>query len=181
MFLTINYDKERHRKDGKQGGLLGRPWFLTILWIAWALFVSWLNCWLTSGIKATQDWFHSPESYQFMDGTVNAQIFTTLHNGWAFSNFGNYQIMHLYPKIYWIIELIAAGVMLPLVLKTWLKWRPSHRNQYGNDRLTTEDEVLVQYPQIPDRGFEYEGIGGVPVSHIKATASTTRLTGYITI
>ena len=88
MFLTINYDKERHRKDGKQGGLLGRPWFLTILWIAWALFVSWLNCWLTSGIKATQDWFHSPESYQFMDGTVNAQIFTTLHNGWAFSNFG---------------------------------------------------------------------------------------------
>lgn len=170
MFLAINYDKERHRKDGKQGGLLGRPWFLTLLWIAWALFVSWLNCWLTSGVKATQDWFHSPESYQFMDGTVNSQIFTTLHNGWAFSNFGNYQIMHLYPKIYWIIELIAAGVMLPLVLKTWLKWRPNHRNQYGNDRLTTEDEVLVQYPQIPDRGFEYEGIGGVPVSHIKATA-----------
>lgn len=170
MLLAFNYDRERHRKDGKQGRLIGQPIVLTIIWICWALFVGWLNCWLTAGIRATIDWFHSPDSYQFLNGQVNAQVFAILSNGWQTANLGNYQVMRNNPLIFAVIELIGAGVMLPLVIKTWLKWRPNHGNQYGNDRLTTEDEVLVQYPQIPDRGFEYDGVGGIPVSHIKATA-----------
>ena len=153
VLLAFNYDRERHRKDGKQGRLIGQPIVLTIIWICWALFVGWLNCWLTAGIRATIDWFHSPDSYQFLNGQVNAQVFAILSNGWQTANLGNYQVMRSNPLIFVVIELIGAGVMLPLVIKTWLKWRPNHGNQYGNDRLTTEDEVLVQYPQIPDRGL----------------------------
>ena len=169
--MAFNYDRERRRKDGKQGRLIGQPIVLTIIWLCWAVFISWLNCWLTAGIRATIDWFHSPDSYQFLNGQVNAQVFSILSNGWQRANLGNYQVMRSNPLIFGVVELIGAGVMLPLVIKTWLKWRPNHGNQYGNDRLTTEDEVLVQYPQIPDRGFEYDGVGGIPVSHFKATAA----------
>lgn len=168
--LSKNYDKERHQKDSKKKAG-GNPIFLTLLMLIWASGMSWLTCWLASALHGTGAWFGSPVSYQFLDGKVQPGMFDLLVSGWSFSNFGNYAVMHQYPKLWWGIELLLTSIMLPLTIKSWYRWRPNKANQYGNDRLTTEKEIYHQYPQITDREYRFPGYGGIPVAHSKPVNS----------
>lgn len=40
--------------------------------------------------------------------------------------------------------------------------------QKGDSRLTTIKELLNQYPKIPEKEIEFEGVGGIPISHYKS-------------
>src|SRR5699024_11099225 len=60
----------------------------------------------------------------------------------------------------------------PIFGKLYYKHRSTNFNQYGNDRFATVAEVLRQYPQIPDKCYDFSGTGGIPVMHIKSTNPT---------
>ncbi|WP_295730203.1 VirD4-like conjugal transfer protein, CD1115 family [uncultured Limosilactobacillus sp.] len=169
--MALNYDRERRRKDGIHHHLGGNPVFLAIVWLFWAVMMSYIACWLASGLLATYAFFHSPESYAILGSNIPPGLFNGVFAGWSFRHLGDYSILQTKPLWFLVIEAILAGMMLPLVHKSRRKWKPNSHNQYGNDRLTTEKEIQKQYPQIPDRGFTFPGYGGIPVSHAAMTDS----------
>ena len=74
--MAKNYDRERHRKDGQDQKVLGSPIFLIGIWLIYSIVVSYVVCWLASGISwlpanshlnnhrnqdQTEEKFNSPE------------------------------------------------------------------------------------------------------------------------
>ncbi|WP_304133580.1 VirD4-like conjugal transfer protein, CD1115 family [Limosilactobacillus coleohominis] len=166
--MALNYDKERHLKDGQRSPIVGNPIVLSVLWLGWALLMSYFACWVASVVHSTVTWFRSPASYAILGSNIPPGTFDILKAGWSLTNLGNYQVIMVIPLTYWVTELAMASVMLPLAFKLYHRWKPNNHNQYGNDRLTTEPEIQRQYPQIPDRGFSFPGYGGIPVAHATA-------------
>lgn len=168
--MAKNYDRERHRKDGQDQKVLGSPIFLIGIWLIYSIVVSYVVCWLASGISASYYWVTSPASGQFLaqilNGIIPQDSFGSVVAGWEFSNLGNYRVMHQAPGFFWGIELFFSLILVPMIIKMRIRWKPTKHSQYGNDRLATEKEILRQYPQIADRGASFPGYGGIPVAHI---------------
>lgn len=165
--MPRNYDRERARKSNRRINVLGQWWFLIVLWLAYAYVMSFVANWLATGTKATIRWFHL-NGYGILDAKL--KYVSILKKGWSLSNWQNAKIMYTSPTIYWPILAVLSLLVVGILLKTWRKYRDTSHNQYGNDRLTSEHEIMRQYPQIPDRGKTFPGYGGMPVHHAKPTS-----------
>lgn len=170
--MTINYDKERRKKEDKEGQFLGSYAGLLTLIVIDIVLASVVACWLTIGIEGTRAWATNPYIkmglHQSMSGGVSTvDILGPLITPWSVHNIANYHALSQYPKMFLLVEAVLMAAFLPLIIKTWRRWKPRNTNQYGNDRLASEGEVLRQYPQIPDREYCFPSYGGIPVSHIK--------------
>lgn len=159
------YEKERQAKLGQKFDPLGQLWLLVVIWLIWAFIMGKIACWLSAGIHAFWSWFNSPNGYAFLDGQLIG--FDQVTNSWSFTNFGNYTYMWTVPLLYWVIEGALAVVIVPILMRIWVKHRPDKSFQYGNNRFTTTDEIVTQYPQVPDRNVSFAGYGGVPVAHLR--------------
>lgn len=166
--MAFDYDKERTTKTNHRLKLLGKPWFLIILWIGWTGLMVFPTSYLTSAIRSIIVWLNV-NNY----GLLNGQITQTeiLKQGWSLSNLTNFSMMKIVPVLFFPVLFILSILLVSTLWKTWIKNKDTNKNQYGNDRLTSEREVLRQYPQVSDRGYEFKGYGGVPVHH---TVPTTR-------
>lgn len=166
FFQRDRYDQERSAKTKERTSLFGNPIVLVAIWLVWAWLVSYLTCWVVSGLTAFNSWINSPDGYAFMNGQLNG--FDKVSAGFAFTNLGNYATMGQNPLLWWGLEAVLTLMMIPIFMKAGWKNRRIKHLEYGNDRLATESEVLRQYPLIPDRGAEFKGYGGVPITHFNA-------------
>lgn len=169
-----NYDSERNLKNEKKH-FLGSPGGLVFMYGLCLVVTSYFNCWLTSIIVGIHQWANDPQvkgqlgaimngspQFQGISGNINQRV--------SPANIGNFTFA-LHPFHHFLItlvlEIIALALFSRLIIRIYIRWRPNKYNQYGNDRLTTEPEVLRQYPIIADRDFSFAGYGGVPVMHFK--------------
>ncbi|WP_335900143.1 VirD4-like conjugal transfer protein, CD1115 family [Limosilactobacillus fermentum] len=162
-FRRDRYDAERSAKTRERTSIFGSPIVLLAIWLVWAWFVSYLTCWVVSGLTAFNSWINSPDGYAFMSGQLVG--FDKVSAGFAFTNFGNYATMGQNSILWWGLEAVLSLMMIPIFMKAGWKNRRIKHLEYGNDRLATDSEVLRQYPLIADRGAEFKGYGGVPISH----------------
>lgn len=165
-----NYDRERENKVDKRTHLIGNPFILLLIWIAWVYFVAWLSCYATIAFKTLSDWVNSPESQAAMHAGKLVG-FDTVENAWKnFNNLGNFQTALITSKtLFLFLTSLMSLMVIPIFLKIYAKHKSTNYNQYGNDRFATIAEVLWQYPQVPDKGYEFSGKGGIPIMHIKPT------------
>lgn len=173
MRFGKNYDKERANKVDNRTHIIGNPVTLFLLWLIWSYFVSWISAYFTIGFSTLLAWLNSPNSQQALhDGQLIN--FDPVMEVWKnTTNFGNYQLAITTNKLLFFgLTIIFSLVMIPIFGKLYYKHRSTNFNQYGNDRFATVAEVLRQYPQIPDKGYEFSGTGGIPVMHIEPTNPT---------
>lgn len=160
------FEKERRRKDGQEKHLGANPIFLLGIWLAWTAAMSWFWCYFVIIIRAVNQWLTSPQLSEFIQqGDPSKANTAILAQAIRLTNLGDYQVRLEAPLLYWGGLAVLSTAAIPLVIRMYIRWKPRRHNQYGNDRLTTEKEIQKQYPQIPDREFEFAGYGGIPVSH----------------
>lgn len=162
------YEKERRLKDGQEYHLGADPLLLGGIWLLWMMAMSFVWCWFVFGIRGSIIWLSNPDILNTLHAGYMPN-FDPLAQGWNFNNFGNYKAIHVAPMLYWGGLAVLSLAPLSLVIRMRIRWRPNKRNQYGNDRLTTLREIQRQYPQIPDRQYEFPGYGGIPVAHTVPT------------
>ena len=166
MIWHHDYGKERQQKEEKPH-FLGSTVGLIIMYGLTILVSSMVMCWLAGVIGSFLAFLEDPTTkaglFQIYNGNAQAPLGNEIN--WSFSNIGNFAIARQYPIIFWILEIAFIATSSRLILKIHFRWAPRKANQYGNDRLTSDPEVLKQYPMIADRDFSFVGYGGVPVAH----------------
>lgn len=170
MILHHDYDKDRLKKNQKNH-FLGSAGGLALMYALTILLSSIINCWVAGLIGGIYTWFQDPITKagfrSLFLGNPNTTFGNEFNQALTLSNIGNIAVA----KQYWLIFLVLEGTFIlastRLILKIHLRWRPRKTNQYGNDRLTSEPEVLRQYPIIADRDFKFPGYGGIPVMHFQ--------------
>lgn len=134
-----------------------------------------IAAWLTIGLQSFNNWINSPEGYAFGSGQLIG--FDKVRNAWIMDNFGNYSGAWMMNKWLFLgITGVLSMMMIPIFLKIGYKNHSTNHSQYGNDRFASTREILRQYPIIPDREFEFKGVGGVPVLHVKPWDSDFMIT-----
>lgn len=166
MIWHHDYGKERQQKEEKPH-FLGSTVGLIIMYGLTILVSSMVMCWLAGVIGSFLAFLEDPTTkaglFQIYNGNSQAPLGNEIN--WSFSNIGNFAIARQYPIIFWVLEIAFIAASSRLILKIHFRWAPRKANQYGNDRLTSDPEVLKQYPMIADRDFSFVGYGGVPVAH----------------
>ena len=170
MILHHDYDKERQRKEEKPH-FLGSPGGLVFMYLITIVISSIVMCWLTGVLGGVWTFFQDPVTKNGLHGLflgqTNATYGNELDQAASISNLGNFAIAKQFPVIFLVLEITFIVFWSRPILRIHARWRPRQANQYGNDRLTSEPEILRQYPMIADRDLEFPGYGGVPVAHFQ--------------
>lgn len=66
-----------------------------------------------------------------------------------------------------IAIIVSVGLTFYFNPKVNKTARPVAYGQKGDSRFATLDELKKQYPSVPDKQEQYEGCGGVPISHYR--------------
>ena len=170
MILHHDYDKDRRKKNQKDH-FLGSAGGLALMYALTIVLSSIINCWVAGLIGGVHAWLEDPSTKgglrSLFLGNPNATFGNEMDQALAVTNLGNFAVARQYWIIFLILEITFILASTRLIMKIHIRWRPRKTNQYGNDRLTSEPEILRQYPIIADRDFSFPGYGGVPVMHFK--------------
>lgn len=166
--FSHDYDKERRFRSLEEHSILGTKIGALLLFVLWIALISPLVNYLCRGLYQLGLWFKNPKSHGVFinDFSTLKPLYNAWH--WEIDHFFDYSIMKVHPKLYTFLLILMGGVMIPLILRIYNRNKPNRNNVYGNDRLTTISELMVQYPQISDRQNTFKGYGGIPVAHVNA-------------
>lgn len=170
MTLHHDYDKDRLKKNQKNH-FLGSAGGLALMYAITIILSSLVNCWVAGTLGGAYDFFQDPVTKAGIRalslGDPNATFGNEFTQNLTLANIGNFTVAKHYWKIFLVLEIAFILASTRLIMKIHIRWRPRKTNQYGNDRLTSEPEILRQYPIIPDRDFTFPGYGGIPVMHFQ--------------
>lgn len=71
-------------------------------------------------------------------------------------------------KIYFLF--CSIGFLLSIFVYSKINYKSESEIAYGqkgDSRFTTTQEIIEQYKEIPEKEKEFEGVGGIPISHYK--------------
>lgn len=166
MLGKNKYARERSRKLNPRLRLLGRPWFLFLLWLVFASAMTFFTNWIVSAIQTFLFWWQANDTGTFIFTGKAPQDNYLLNRIWQTKSLTDYGIFTGNKVLYLVVLMALSSISVKFLLRLYFKNRNTSSNQYGNDRLTTEREVKRQYPQIPDRQEEFKGYGGIPLHHL---------------
>lgn len=184
MFRRNKYARERSRKLNPRLKLLGRPWFLILLWSIFAGLMTFFTNWIVSAIQTFLFWWQANDTGTFIFTGKTPHDNYLLNRIWQAKRLTNYGVFTGNKILYLVVLAALSTISVKFLLQLYFKNRNTSSNQYGNDRLTTEREVKRQYPQIPDRREEFEGYGGIPLHHLpmisqhSASLQAARIMGW---
>lgn len=65
--------------------------------------------------------------------------------------------------LFFIVLIIFVDVRIVYMVRTYFAEENFNVNQKGDSRWTTPEEIKMQYKEIPESKFSFEGRGGIPV------------------
>ncbi|MDZ5549923.1 type IV secretory system conjugative DNA transfer family protein [Enterococcus cecorum] len=126
-------------------------------------------------------------NYLFQVIAGGIRLFSTLPDKSEFFNYwqalGGYspQKTFHFDTISMLFALLSLFINLIGYYKLHFTFGNENVGQKGDDRLTTIKELKKQYPAIPESVTEFEGLGGLPISHYNHQYFIDRTTSHAKI
>lgn len=126
-------------------------------------------------------------NYLFQVIAGGIRLFSTLPDKSEFFSYwqalGGYSLQNAFKLklISWIAFLLSLVISIISYYKIHFTFGNENVGQKGDDRLTTIKELKKQYPAIPESVTEFEGLGGLPISHYNHQYFIDRTTSHAKI